>query len=273
MKPVIRWVGGKTSLLSEIRAIIDTKNYDRYVEPFIGGGSVFFSLESSSSVISDVNPELINFYRKLRDEPVELYKAVEEHLEIFEKSESDHYYYMRGLDRKVGLNNLSKLFRATRFLFLNKTCFNGLYRVNRKGQFNTPVGQFTKTPSVDLQSMLVASDLLKNTDISCQGFEEVLDRTIDGDLIFLDPPYFSPEGEIFDSYTSSKIDSKVFHRKLAEAAKEAHSRGAHIIVSNSDYGYIRDLYSDFNIKQVQRPGTMNSKSSKRQKVGELLIYS
>lgn len=254
IKPFLKWAGGKTQLLSELHKYVPN-NFNKYIEPFIGGGAMFFSLNPHESIIADSNEELIITYRQVKD-------AVEEiiqHLKTFEHSE-EFYYSLRSLKP----NELEHSYRAARLIYLNKTCFNGLYRVNKKGQFNVPYGKGNGR-FLNEEVLRNASEFLNDTTIVNDDYLAVLNEfATEGDFIFLDPPYY-PVGKYSDFKRYTK---EFFYHEDQVKLKEEFDRlvniGCKVVLTNSDHEVILDLYSDYriDIKETRRTISSNSKTRK-----------
>jgi DNA adenine methylase len=275
-QPFIKWVGGKRGLLNQLLPLFPN-DFENYHEPFLGGGAVFFELYSLGILknkkiyLSDINSELVNVYNIVKTKPKELIN----NLEIFkEKHNKDFYYKIREKDRKESFKKLSKLERATRFIYLNKTCFNGLYRVNQKGQFNTPIGSYKNPNIADKDTILSASEALQNVTISNQSFCEVVKNANKNDLIYFDPPYYPlNETSSFTAYDKNAfLDDK--QRELFDVFEELHSKKCFVLHSNSDTEFIHDLYYKYQQHAIVMANrNINSNSAKRQKIKELLIRS
>jgi len=274
-KPFIKWVGGKRGLLNQILPYFP-KDFHNYFEPFLGGGAVFFELYSRGLLkdkkvyLFDINSELINTYHVVKNSPNELIY----NLEHFKKQHSkDFYYQIRELDRSENYNNLSDIEKATRFIYLNKTCFNGLYRVNKKGYFNTPMGSYKNPNIVDKETILNASEALQDVIILNQSFEKILDYTDENDLVYFDPPYYP----LNDTSNFTSYDSNVFLEeaqfKLFELFKTLSERKVKVIESNSDTEFIKNLYKTYDINIVNANRFINSKKNGRGKINEVLIRS
>jgi len=274
-QPFIKWVGGKRGLLEQIMPLFP-KKFNNYYEPFIGGGAVFFEffsrglLDGKKVILSDINNELVNAYNIVKNNPYELIS----NLENYKKQHNKEFYYKtRELDRKEHFQELSKLDRATRFIYLNKTCFNGLYRVNKKGYFNTPIGSYKNPNIADVETILKASEALQNTIILCQPFEEVLNQAKKDDLIYFDPPYYPLN--ITSNFTS--YDSNCFLEdeqfELFEVFDKLADNNVNVVQSNSDTDFIKKLYKKYDIKIVNANRFINSKSNGRGKITEVLIRS
>ena len=261
-KPILKWAGGKTQLLEHLLPKIP-KEYNKYIEPFFGGGALFFALEPNNSIIADSNPELINLYRVIAKDVNSLISELKNL-----KNEKDFFYDMR----KKEFSELSEIEAAARTIFLNKTAFNGLYRVNKKGQFNVPFGYYKNPKILDEDQLLAASKLLKKTKILLGDFKDVLcENAKKGDFIFLDPPYL-PVSKFsdFKRYTKEQ-----FHEKdqisLANLVNKLSKKGCHILLTNSNHPLIHELYKDFNIDIYKTKRNINSKSTNRK--GEDIIVS
>ncbi|APY06782.1 hypothetical protein BWZ20_00035 [Winogradskyella sp. J14-2] len=237
IKPFLKWAGGKTQLLSELHKYVPN-NFNKYIEPFIGGGAMFFSLNPNESIIADLNEELIITYRQVKD-------AVEEiiqYLKTFEHNE-EFYYNLRSLDP----NELDNSYRAARLIYLNKTCYNGLYRVNKKGKFNVPYGK-GKGSFLNEEVLRNASEFLADTTIVNNDYLAVLNEfATEGDFIFLDPPYY-PVGKYSDFKRYTK---EFFYHEDQVRLKEEFDRldniGCKVVLTNSDHDVILDLYADYKV--------------------------
>lgn len=261
----MKWAGGKGQLLKAFEAYYP-ETFKRYFEPFIGGGAVYFELGSKvpklRATISDYNDELINAYQTVQGCVEELILELRKH-----QNDSEHFYKVRALDT----TKLSPIARAARLIYLNKTCFNGLYRVNRSGQFNVPFGKYKNPRIVDETNLRMASELLQNTEIYCCGFDDTLKRAKKGDFVYLDPPYqpISTTSN-FTSYTAKSFSAHDQER-LADFVQRLHKRGCYVMVSNSDNELITSLYRDFNIHRVLATRAINCKGNLRGRISELVI--
>ena len=263
--PLIKWVGGKRQLMSDLLRNMP-KKYNRYFEPFIGGGALFFELQSENAYISDMNEELINLYLVVRDNVYELITDLNTH-----KITKDYYLKIRNLDRTSKYKKLSNIKRASRFIYLNRTCFNGLYRVNSKGEFNVPFGNYKNPRIVDVDNLLNCSELLKRTEIKNADFSEILTKVKKGDFVYFDPPYVPlNETSSFTSYTKNGFDMDM-QIKLKEVCDELDSMGVKFLLSNSDTKIIHDLYSNYKIKKVLASRQVNANVNGRGKITEVLV--
>lgn len=261
-KPILKWAGGKTRLLPLLRACLSSQTFNRYFEPFLGGGAFFFDLAPSSAYVSDSNRDLIQCYEAVRDFPNEVIAA------LLDRKVTEHEFYkIRALDPE----SLGPVERASRFIYLNKTCYNGLYRVNKNGQFNTPYGRNSKVSLVDAKNVRAASRILKNASLIAQDYQVALSDARRGDFVYLDPPYL-PVGKFsdFKRYTKEFFYEED-HRRLAELFQSLANRGCLVLLSNSYHDKIAELYSGFNQLTVKMPRFINCKGEGRGAVKELLI--
>ena len=260
-KPILKWAGGKSSLLPVLRDSLP-KSFEKYCEPFVGGGALFWDLAHPNSIISDSNLELIHFYTIVRDYPGELFAKIGE----MTISEVDYYQV-----RSVNPQALDDIARAARFIYLNKTCYNGLYRVNRKGGFNTPFGKKIDTSIVDENKLYSASLNLKETTIIHANYIKVLDMLNENDFVYLDPPYMPiSKFSDFNRYTKDFFTYED-HVALANNFKKLTQRGVKALLSNSFNDLIIPLYRDYCIKEIHANRQINCKPSGRGKIRELLI--
>ena len=241
-KPILKWAGGKTQMLGELMPRIP-KTYGRYIEPFFGGGALFFSLKPENAIIADSNPELINMY-------LQVAHHVDDVIECLQKYEntSEMFYEVRSLDWQT----LPKAEAAARTIYLNKTCFNGLYRVNRSGQFNTPFGKYKNPKICDIDALRLASEALRKADILCGDYILVLEHYAQpGDFVFLDPPYLPiSENSDFKRYTKEQF-YEYDHVELAKMIGTLHERGCYVILTNSNHPLVHQLYEQYKIEVIQ----------------------
>lgn len=264
-KPFVKWAGGKSQLIEKLRLRLP-KNFGCYYEPFVGGGALFFDLLPRRAVLSDNNEELINLYRVIRNNVNELLESVEKH-----RYEKDYYYQLRDVDRQDHYQSWSDVEKASRFLYLNKTCFNGLYRVNAKGQFNVPFGKYSNPRIADAEQLLAASAVLQRVELVCGGFEQIEELLNKGDFVYFDPPYM-PRSDTasFTSYTKEGFGVEG-QESLAKFCRKISEKGVKWMLSNSPTELIYDLYEGFNFSVVSATRAINSKASKRGEVEELII--
>jgi len=267
--PIVKWVGGKTKLLPELRARLP-KTYKRYFEPFVGGAALFFALEPQDAVLGDMNDALIDAYRAVQ-QAVE--NVIEELAVHRKKHVRDDYYYEVRTAWNAGKWQMDAVGHAAAFIYLNKTCFNGLWRVNKKNEFNTPRGDYNNPKIFDPAALRAASKALKTTVLLEDGYAKTSEVASKGDFVYFDPPY-DPISKTsnFTAYTKDGFGDKQ-QEELALHAETLHRRGVHVMLSNNDTPFIRNLYKGFCIDTVQCGRSINSKGDKRGKVDEVIITS
>ena len=272
-QPFLKWVGGKAQLLAQFDEFFPTE-ITRYFEPFIGGGAVFFHLKHRfprmRAFLRDINPELINTYLAVRDFPRELMQQLDAHAAEFKAKGDDYFYFVRAQHHLTG-DDKKIVERAARMIFLNKTCFNGLWRVNARDEFNVPVGSNRNPGLYNEENILAASRVLEGVHLAVQDFRETLNQTRRGDFAYVDPPYYPVSATAsFTSYAKEDFgegEQRELHAVFAEAAR----RGARLMLSNSDTPFIRKLYRDFQIRTVQARRAINCDGSKRGHVSEVVV--
>jgi DNA adenine methylase len=271
VQPFVKWAGGKRQLLPAIRALVPHK-VKCYYEPFLGGGAVLFGLTPLKAVVNDVNAELINCYLTVRDHPEELLEHVQTH-----QNTSEYFYQLREQDRDPKFGYLTAIERASRLLYLNKTCFNGLFRVNSQGQFNVPFGDYKNPLFADPAVIRAVSQYLKQSDIQfrSEDFARVVEGAAKGDFVYLDPPY-DPVSDTasFTGYNLNGFDREE-QRRLKATCDGLTQRGVRVLLSNSSTAFIEELYSTggYTLNLVEARRNINSNSSGRGKVGEFLIVN
>lgn len=263
--PIVKWVGGKRQLMFELLNNMP-ENYNRYFEPFIGGGALFFELQPDNAYISDMNEELINLYQVVRNNVDELITDLQKH--DFSK---DYFMEIRNIDRTEEYKNWSDIQKASRFIYLNRTCFNGMYRVNSKGEFNVPFGHYKNPRIVDENNLINCSNLLQRTEIRHADFSAILNRVQKGDFVYFDPPYVPlSETSSFTSYTKDGFDMNM-QFTLREVCDELDSMGVKFLLSNSDTKLVNELYENYNIKKVFASRQINANADGRGKITEVLV--
>ena len=269
-KPFVKWAGGKRQILDKLKQYIPA-DFNTYYEPFIGGGALFFELSPKKAIINDSNAELINVYKVLCNE--EKFNKMTRVLNSHETNHSEEYYYeLRNKDRsKSSFGRLADYTRAARTIYLNKACFNGLYRVNSKGEFNVPFGKKTKVNTYEDSNLNLISYYLTNNEIGIlnDDFEKSVSTAKKGDFIYFDPPYDS-DTSTFNSYTEDGF-GKEEQVRLARVFKELSDRGCYVMLSNHNTKLINELYSDFNIHVIEAKRNINANGKKRGKVEEVII--
>ncbi len=274
-QPFIKWVGGKRTLVTRLTEMMP-ENFNNYFEPFVGGGAFLFYLYSEEILknrkksIFDINSELINTYNVVKNTPNELIS----NLKKYKKNHNKEFYYeTRLLDRLEGFKTSDKILRATRFIYLNKTCFNGLYRVNKSGYFNVPIGSYKNPNIADENIILNASKALQNVNIYNSSYNKVLEFAKKGDLVYFDPPYYPlNRTSNFTSYSENDFLEKE-QEELFNVFRKLAQKGVFVMLSNSDTDYIKDLYKDYDINIVNMNRFINSKASGRGKVSEVVVRS
>lgn len=269
VSPFLKWVGGKRQLILPIAEHLpgNIKEYN-YVEPFIGGGAILFYLQPKNAIINDLNKELINVYEVIKNNLDELVLDLKKH-----KNESDYFYQIRALDRNSDFNNLNPVQRASRIIYLNKTCYNGLYRVNNAGEFNAPFGRY-KNPNIVNEPTLKAVHKYLNANniqIFNADYSEVLKELDKKSFVYLDPPYHPIfENSNFTGYVQGgwNILDQV---DLKTTCDELNANGIKFLLSNSASGFIKDLYKDYKISIVKANRAINSNGAERGEVEEVLI--
>lgn len=270
-KPFVKWAGGKRQIIDKLLKLVPVE-YDTYYEPFVGGGALLFELSPKEAVINDSNKELMNVYKTISSD-----KGYEETLKLLNTYEKKHdeafYYKIRNLDKdKEKFAKLNDYERAARTIYLNKACFNGLYRVNSKGEFNVPFNKKLKINTYDGQNMTLAYVYFQTNKITMLStdFEEAVKDAKKGDFIYFDPPYDSENDDTFNSYTEEGF-GKEEQRRLARVYKELSDRGCYVMLSNHNTTLINELYNEFNIHVISAKRNINSKGEKRGKVEEVII--
>src|SRR5690625_3279190 len=274
VRPFLKWAGGKRQLLKYINKY-KPRNFNSYIEPFVGGGAVFLNFQLYQPIINDYNSELINTYKVVRDNINELIEL----LKVHNKNNSkEYFYYIRSWDREESYSTRSAVERAARFIYLNKTGYNGLYRVNSKNQFNVPFGKY-KNPNIVNEEVLRNVSFYLNeskTNIVCGDFERAVENANEGDFIYFDPPYapLKADSKNFVSYTLGGFDYKEQER-LKKVFKQLDERGCYVMLSNSSSEIIHKLYKEYEETTVivGASRSVNSKASGRGKVNEVIVMN
>lgn len=261
--PFLKWAGGKGRLLGQYEPLFP-KRFNRYFEPFVGAGAVFFHMDPKKAILSDTNPDLVACYQVIRDE----LPALIELLRMY-RHDRDFYYHVRELNPA----DLSAVQRAARMIFLNKTCFNGLWRVNRRGQFNVPFGDYKNPKILDEDNLHAVSASLQGVEILLRPFDDVVAEARRGDFIYMDPPYHPVSAtSSFTSYGADdfKPDDQI---RLAAAFRRLDAKGCKVMLSNSDTPFIRELYEGYRIEQVWCRRAINRDAAKRGAVSEVVVLN
>lgn len=271
MHPFVKWVGGKTQLLSKIKDLMP-KEYNRYFEPFVGGGALLFEVKPKEFLINDFNSELVEAYKSLTNKSD--FELLKESLKAHENEHSEeHYYQVREMDKLEDFIDLPRHVRATRMIYLNKACFNGLYRVNAKGYFNVPSGKKKKVTCFEESNLNDLYNFFNSSsyEILNGDFEEAVRNAKKGDFVYFDPPYDTwDDKNSFTSYAKNPFgkDEQV---RLSNVYKALSNKGVYVMLSNHNTDFIRELYKDFNIHIVEAKRMINSKADGRGNVEEVII--
>lgn len=272
-KPFVKWVGGKRQLLKQFREmdLYPPRDFDplnsTYFEPFVGGGAVFFDLLPQKAVLSDLNRELSTTYNVIKNQ-------IDELINLLKKHKYEKEYYLKIRAKKI--QKLSDLEIASRFIYLNRTCFNGMYRVNRGGGFNVPFGKYSNPTICDEDNLRKVSSALKNIKIENEDYKKVLGKAKKGDFIYFDPPYYPvSKTASFTSYTKEDFLDKE-QIELRDTFLMLTKRGCFVMLSNSDTPFINKIYKEIEkdgvkITKVRAGRSINSKGSKRGKINEVLV--
>ncbi|WP_412974759.1 DNA adenine methylase [Ornithinibacillus sp. 179-J 7C1 HS] len=274
IQPFLKWAGGKRRLIPKIEEFVPNLEKIRYFEPFLGAGALFFHFQPNRATVNDINGELINVYRFLQDN-----EKIDDLLDLLtkhkEKHSADHYKKVRDLDRKEEFETLLPVEKAARFIYLNKTCFNGIYRVNSKGQFNVPMGKYKDPDIVNKDVLLSVHRYLKENKNTIEfkngNFVEAVNESKKGDFIYFDPPY-NPINKTssFTGYAQDGFGEEK-QRELGELFKDLDDRGRKVLLSNSNTELIRELYRDFEIVEIPVSRAISSKATGRWKTNEILV--
>ncbi|MCB0322732.1 MAG: DNA adenine methylase [Bdellovibrionales bacterium] len=264
-RPFLKWAGGKRQLVPALRANMP-KQYGRYLEPMIGGGAFFFELQPKNAYIADINEELVNLYLVVRDETEALIRDLRKH-----EHNADYFYKLRDADRSGTYKRWGPVKRASRLIYLNKTCFNGLYRVNAQGHFNVPFGDYKNPRIVDEDNLRACSLALRDTKIVLGSFEHIRKVAKKGDFVYFDPPYVPLSTSAnFTSYSKERFDADM-QIKLRDLCIELDRKAVKFMLSNSSAPFVLELYKDFHVQLLDASRAINSKAEGRGKVKEVLV--
>lgn len=269
IQPFLKWAGGKRQLLPSIRERMpEMSTISNYYEPFLGGGAVFLDLKPNKAVVNDFNEELINAYRVIKTDVEQLIKDLEKH-----ENTEEYYYRMRAIDRSDTYSEWNSIEKASRLIYLNKTGYNGLYRVNSKGHFNTPYGRYKNPNIVNKETLLDLNRYFNSNNIKflTGDFEGVLRSVESGSFVYIDPPYVPLNTTVsFTGYTNSKF-GKNDQIRLKNVCDELNAKNVKFLLSNSKVDFIEELYKDYNVEIIAARRSINSVGSKRGKINEVLI--
>ena len=270
VKPFVKWAGGKRQIIDKLKKYMP-KKFNTYYEPFVGGGAVLFELAPKRAVINDWNEELMNVYRVMSD--YDKYQKMCALLNKYERENSKEFYYkLRDKDKnKKSFARMSDYARAARTIYLNKTCFNGLYRVNSKNEFNVPYNGKNNINTYDGENLIAIHMYLTMNDIKIMNtdFEEAVETAEAGDFVYFDPPYDSINNS-FTSYTDTGF-GKEEQERLADIFKELYKKGVYVMLSNCNTPFIQNLYKDYHIHVIEAKRSINAKGNKRGNVEEVII--
>lgn len=272
-QPFLKWAGGKRQLLPVIKTYLPAQ-YQEYYEPFVGAGAVFLALQPHKSTINDTNSELVNCYQVIKERPQALLDLCQQHQA---NNSKEYYYQLRQQDRQPDFLQRSGVERAARIIYLNKTCFNGLYRVNRQGQFNVPYGKYKQPTIANPQVIKAIATYLNRAQVEILNtdFERAVSSAQPGAFIYFDPPYHPLSStSSFTGYSQQKF-GETEQIRLKQLGDRLSDNGCQVLISNSAAPFIEDLYSDrrYKLVRVQATRAINNVSSKRGKIDEVLIYN
>lgn len=266
--PIVKWVGGKRQLITDIESNLPSK-FNTYHEPFFGGGALLFHLQPKKAVINDYNEDLMNTYLCVKEYPDKLIESLKKHLNT-----SEYFYEIRDKDRtKSTYKKMNIIEKSSRLIYLNKTCYNGLFRVNSSGQFNTPFGGYKNPNIVNEPTLKAVSKYFNDNDITILhgDYQDTLSYIHENDLVYLDPPY-DPVSDTASFTGYSEIGfNKEDQIKLRDFCVQIHNRGAYFLLSNSATDFIKELYKEFHIEIVKAKRPINSIGSKRGEIDEVLV--
>ena len=267
LKPFLKWAGGKRQLIDTISKHLPEK-YQNYYEPFVGGGALLFYLQPKKAIVGDINAELINCYQVVKNSISELIKELSKHL-----NDKDYFYQVRSWDREQSYVCRSTIEKGSRIIFLNKTCFNGLYRVNSKGQFNTPFGKYKNPNVADIETLNDVSEYLNKSSIEILNldFEDCLKSATENDFVYLDPPYDIISSTANFTAYNQKGFNKSEHNRLKLTVDRLTAIGCKVLVSNACTEFITELYRDYQQIEVKAKRAINCKANKRGDLAEILI--
>jgi DNA adenine methylase len=282
VQPFLKWAGGKGQLLEQYERFFPDKQMSCYYEPFVGSGAVFFRLRGrelfQKYCLSDINEELINCYVAVRDQVDDLIAELERHKENHEKNGAEYYYDVRNWDRAPSWLDSANVIRAARMIYLNKTCYNGLWRVNSKGEFNVPMGSYKKPDILNEERLYAASQALQGAELAVQGFQQAVAHAGSDDFVYFDPPY-DPLSDTanFTSYSADSFGQEQ-QELLANTFADLASKGSQIMLSNSDTLYVRRLYASLllktlRIERVEARRAINSHAGKRGVISEIVVLN
>ncbi len=268
ISPILKWAGGKRQLLPRIRKALPD-HYNTYYEPFVGGGAVLFDLQPQKVIINDSNQELINLYRVVKNDVQSLIEDLKKH-----KTNSSYFYQIRALDRDIATYSaMPNIEKASRIIYLNKTCYNGLFRVNQAGEFNAPFGKYKNPDIINEKTLKAVSKYFNSIEIDFRNtdFSESVNTIKKGDFVYFDPPYDPlSNSSSFTSYAKGGFnkDDQIRLKNLCDTLTE---KGVNFLLSNSSTDFILNLYQDYKIEIIQARRSINANGNNRGKVAEVLV--
>ena len=267
VKPFLKYAGGKRQLINVISQYLPD-NYQNYYEPFIGGGALLFHLQPNKAIIGDINAELINCYQVVKNSRSELIKELSKHV-----NDKDCFYQVRSWDREQSYICRSTIEKASRIIYLNKTCFNGLYRVNSKGEFNTPFGRYKNPNITDIETLNDVSEYLNKSSLQILNvdFQDCLIDVRENDFVYLDPPYDVISGTANFTAYNQKGFNKLEHVRLKLIVDRLTSIGCKVLLINAYTEFIAELYKDYQQIEIKAKRTINCKANRRSEISEVLI--
>ena len=270
-QPFLKWAGGKRQIINELTSRMP-KEYNTLFEPFVGAGALFMNIKHSKLVINDINSELMNTFIQIKKNPYKLIKELDKTQELHKDGQKEFYLEIRAQDREKNWNRKSKIKRASRLMYLNKYCFNGLYRVNKSGYYNVPFNGKEFVSLYNKNNIMNLSKYLRNNIVSIFSidFEEVCSKAQKGDFIYFDPPYDVIKKDTFDSYNENGfgVNGQI---RLSEVFKDLDSRGCYVMLSNHRSPLIEKLYSGFNVDIIKAKRMINSNGKGRGEIEEVII--
>jgi len=270
LQPILKWVGGKRQVIEYLLPLIP-KHFDSYCEPFLGGGALLFTLQPEHAIINDINEELINVYKVIKENITELIDVLILH--SIDNNEK-YYYEIRDLDRNKEIyNSLTDVQKAARIIYLNKTCYNGLYRVNSNGEFNTPYGKYKQPNIINEAILFLMNDYFNKCNITflCKDYKDILNNIKKDTFVYMDPPYDPISNTSnFTGYTKNNFD-KEEQIRLKNCCDKLNDKNIKFMLSNSSTDFILDLYSKYKIITIEAKRNINSVPTKRGNVNELII--
>ena len=271
LKPFVKWAGGKRQLLQEIEKRMP-QEFNNLIEPFVGGGAVFLHFQHSKSIVNDLSEDLMNTYKMIKNHPNELMNLLDEFEAKHKQNPEPFYYEIRNMDRNINWFSVDDLTKAARLIYLNKACFNGLYRVNSQGYFNVPFNKKAEINTYEKENILNISEFLNKDVILLNGdFEEACKLAKPGDFVFLDPPYSLLNNNSFEAYTKEGFGEEG-QRRLSKIAHELSKKGVYVMLTNHDTKLINELYADFTIDVIEVKRMINRNANNRKGI-ETIIYS